>query len=92
MIDIDAVAVAYFKIIKKRYVGYCHIVASHKVYRPIGTVGYCHVRDVDLACIDKSQHMRPRVEIGHRFKFEGVVQLGTHERHGISVDAPCAAY
>ena len=86
MVDVDAVAIAYLQVVEQVDAVDHHIVASHEMHGPIGSLANGDVAQVDLLAAVKREHMGTRIERGNGFQLVGVAELSTHESHSVAIN------
>ena len=90
MVYIDAVAIAYLQIVQNRDAINGGIVATNEMNRPIGTVADGYITNHCLLYIDKRQHMRTGIKVGHRFQLVRIFQFLAHKGDTVSVYSSCS--
>ena len=90
MVYIDAVAIAYLQIVQNRDTINGGIIATNEMNRPIGTIADGYITDHCLLYIDKRQHMRTGIKVGHRFQLVRIFQFFAHKGDTVSVYSSCS--
>ena len=89
MVYVDAVAVAYFQVVQNGDAVDGRIVAADEVHSPVGTVADGYIANHRFFNVDKRQHVRTGIEIGHRLQLIGVFQFLAHKGNAVPVNGTC---